>query len=65
VSDLLNNIRDVKDMTPKKIEGLTGMEKDLTQFYQKLDMRLNFNAANFQHYVKTGEGTNFILVSQG
>ncbi len=62
VSDLLNNIRDVKDVTPKKIEGLAGMEKDLTQLYQRLDMRLTFNATNFQHYVKSGEGTNFILV---
>merc|ERR1712093_342675 len=62
VSDLLNNIRDAKDVTPKKIEGLQGMEKDLTQLYQRLDQRLTFNAANFQHYVKSGEGTNFILV---
>jgi hypothetical protein len=60
---LLNNIRDVKDVTPKRIEGLSGMEMDLTQLYQRLDPRLNFNAANFQHYVKSGEGTNFILVS--
>ncbi len=64
VSDLLNNIRDVKDVTPIKIEGLSGMEKDLTQLYQRLDQRLTFNATNFQHYVKSGEGTNFILVSQ-
>jgi hypothetical protein len=63
VSDLLNNIRGVKDVTPKKIEGLSAMERDLTQLYQKLDQRLTFNAANFQHYVKSGEGTNFILVS--
>ncbi len=63
VSDLLNNIRVVQDVTTKKIEGLSGMEKDLTQFYQKLDQRLVFNAANFQHYVKSGDGTNFILVS--
>ncbi|KAK0128364.1 hypothetical protein ONS95_000336 [Cadophora gregata] len=62
VSDLLNNIRDAKDVTPKKIDGLQGMEKDLTQLYQRLDQRLTFNAANFQHYVKSGEGTNFILV---
>jgi hypothetical protein len=62
VSDLLNNIRNVQDVTPKKIEGLAGMEKDLTQLYQRLDQRLNFNATNFQHYVKSGEGTNFILV---
>ena len=63
VTDLLNNIRDVQDVTPKKVEGLSGMEKDLTQLYQRLDHRLTFNAANFQHYVKSGEGTNFILVS--
>jgi hypothetical protein len=62
VSDLINNIRDVKDVTPEKIQGLAGMESDLTKIYQKLDQRLTFNAANFQHYVKSGEGTNFILV---
>ncbi len=63
VTDLLNNIRGVKDVTPKMIKGLSAMEKDLTTFYQKLDPRLTFNATNFQHYVKSGEGTNFILVS--
>jgi hypothetical protein len=63
VSDLLNNIRVVQDVTHQKIEGLAAMENDLTQLYQKLDSKLNFNAANFQHYCKTGEGTNFILVS--
>jgi len=64
VSDLLNNIRNVHDVTPKKIKGLTGMEKDLTSLYQQLDQRLTFNAANFQHYCKSGEGTNFILVGK-
>jgi hypothetical protein len=64
VSDLLNNIRSVKDVTPEKAKGLSGMEKDLTQLYQRLDDRLTFNAANFQHYVKSGEGTNFIMVGR-
>lgn len=64
VSDLLNNIRNVHDVTPKKIEGLAAMEKDLTHLYQQLDHRLNFNAKNFQHYCKAGEGTNFILVGR-
>jgi hypothetical protein len=63
VSDLLNNIRNVQDVTPKKINGLSAMETDLTTIYQKLDQRLTFNAENFQHYVKAGAGTNFILVS--
>ena len=62
VSDLLNNVKNARDVTPKKIEGLTAMERELTELYQKLDHRLTFNAANFQHYVKSGEGTNFILV---
>lgn len=62
VTDLLNNIRNVKDVTPTMIESLQGMEKDLTQLYQRLDQRLTFNASNFQHYCKSGEGTNFILV---
>ena len=61
VSDLLNNIRDVKDVN---LQALSGMEKDLTLLYQRLDSRLTFNAANFQHYVKSGGGTNFILVSR-
>jgi len=63
ISDLLNNIRNVDDVTPRKIEGLIALERDLTQLYQKLDARLTFNAANFQHYCRSGEGTNFILVS--
>lgn len=63
VSDRLNNIRDVNDVTPKVIDGLAVLERDLTHLYQRLDPRLNFNAPNFQHYVKAGEGTNFILVS--
>ena len=62
VSDLLNNIRNVYDVTPKRIEGLASMEKDLTRLYQKLDSRLTFNAVNFQNSVKSGSSTNFILV---
>lgn len=62
VSDLLNNIRDASDLTQEKMAGLSGMENEVTQLYQKLDPRLTFNAANFQHYVKCGEGTNFILL---
>lgn len=63
VSDLLNNMKNVHEVTPKKIEGLSEMEKDLTTLYQKLDTRLTFNAENFQSYVKSGDSTNFILVS--
>jgi len=62
VSDILNNIRDVRDVTPRRIEGLVTMEKELTTLYQKLDSRLTFNAVNFQNSVKSGSGINFILV---
>ncbi|ATZ47807.1 hypothetical protein BCIN_03g01050 [Botrytis cinerea B05.10] len=62
VSDLLNRIRGAGDITPGLIKQLKGMEKDLTVLYQSLDGRLEFSATNFQHYVKSGEGTNFILV---
>jgi len=62
VSDILNNIRNVHDVTPKRIQGLVTMEKDLTRLYQKLDSRLTFNAVNFQNSVKSGTGINFILV---
>lgn len=62
VSDLINNIRSLKDMTSEKMEGLSQFEKKLTAIYQMLDHRLTFNATNFQHYVKAGQGTNFILL---
>ncbi|ESZ96123.1 hypothetical protein SBOR_3512 [Sclerotinia borealis F-4128] len=61
VSDLLNRIRGADDVTQGLIQQLSGMEKDLTILYQSLDARLGFTASNFQHYVKSGEGTNFIL----
>ncbi|KAI9737597.1 MAG: hypothetical protein M1818_005601 [Claussenomyces sp. TS43310] len=62
VSDLLNNIRDATDLTEAKMAGLSSMENELTNLYHKFDRRLTFNATNFQHYVKCGEGTNFILL---
>ncbi|EFX06493.1 c6 zinc finger domain containing protein [Grosmannia clavigera kw1407] len=62
VSDVLNNIRNAEDLTQDKMRKLAEMEADLTQLYQKQDPRLNFNAANFQQYVRDGQGTNFILL---
>lgn len=35
---------------------------DLPGIYQRLSPKLHFNATNFQHYVKAGHGTNFILL---
>ncbi|CAK7230369.1 hypothetical protein SCUCBS95973_007549 [Sporothrix curviconia] len=62
VSDVLNNIHSADDLTQEKMQRLGRMENDLTQLYQRLDPRLNFNAANFQAYVRAGQGTTFILL---
>lgn len=62
VADVLNNIKDVKQVTPDVLKKLASMEKDLTGIYQRLSPRLHFNATNFQHYVKAEQGTNFILL---
>lgn len=61
-SDVLNNIRNAEDLTQEKLRKLAQMESDLTQLYHKQDARLHFNAANFQRYVREGQGSNFILV---
>ena len=62
VADVLNNIKDVNQVTPDVLKQLASMEKDLTGIYQRLSLKLHFNATNFQHYVKAEHGTNFILL---
>ncbi|RMZ90205.1 hypothetical protein DV736_g2572, partial [Chaetothyriales sp. CBS 134916] len=62
VADVLNNIKDLSQVTPDILKKLAGMEKDLTTIYQRLSPKLHFNTTNFQHYVKTEQGTNFILL---
>ncbi|KAI9760459.1 MAG: hypothetical protein M4579_001653 [Chaenotheca gracillima] len=62
VTDLLNNIKEVKHVTPETLHRLAGMEKDLTGIYQRLSPTLHFNVVNFQHYVQIQQGTNFILL---
>ncbi|KIH93517.1 c6 zinc finger domain containing protein [Sporothrix brasiliensis 5110] len=62
VSDVLNNIHSANDLTHEKMQRLGHMENDLTQLYQRQDPRLNFNASNFQAYVRAGQGTTFILL---
>lgn len=62
VADVLNNIKDVSQVTPDILRKLASMEKDLTGIYQRLSPKLHFNATNFQHYVKAEQGTNFILL---
>ncbi|PGH15927.1 hypothetical protein AJ79_02094 [Helicocarpus griseus UAMH5409] len=62
ITDLLNAIKEVNHVTTDILKRLAGMESDLTGIYQRLSPKLHFNAANFQDYVKAGEGTNFILL---
>ncbi|TPX08838.1 uncharacterized protein E0L32_009656 [Thyridium curvatum] len=61
-SDVLNNIRNARDLTQDKMKKLAQMEHELTKLYQKQDPHLHFNASNFQDYVKAGQGTTFILL---
>ncbi|KAK2028264.1 hypothetical protein LX32DRAFT_406582 [Colletotrichum zoysiae] len=62
VSDVLNNIRNAKDITQEKWARLSRMEHELTRLYQKQDPRLHFSVSNFKTYLKLGQGTNFILL---
>ncbi|OJD30824.1 c6 transcription factor [Diplodia corticola] len=62
VTDLLNGIKEVSHVTPDVIKRLAFMESLLTDIYQNLSSRLHFNVLNFQHYLKNGQGTNFILL---
>ncbi|KAI9838078.1 MAG: hypothetical protein M1819_006233 [Sarea resinae] len=62
VTDLLNNFKEINHVTSETVNQLAGMEHDLTSIYQRLSPKLHFNAVNFQHYVKAGQGINFILL---
>lgn len=62
VSDVLNKINKVQDLTEGKMAILAKIESDLTRLYHKQDPRLHFNPLHFQNYVKFGQGTTFILL---
>ncbi|KAI1736394.1 fungal-specific transcription factor domain-containing protein [Xylaria scruposa] len=62
VSDVLNNIKQPKDLTKDKLHRLAVMENELTKLHQRMDPRLRFDANNFQAHVRTGNGTTFILL---
>ncbi|KAF2028884.1 pathway-specific nitrogen regulator [Setomelanomma holmii] len=62
VTDLVNRIRDVSDISEDLQKQLASLEDRLTLIYQNLSPRLHFNAVNFQHYVKFNQGTNFLLL---
>ncbi|EMC92206.1 hypothetical protein BAUCODRAFT_281875 [Baudoinia panamericana UAMH 10762] len=62
VADLMNSVKEPSDITSETSTRLATMEDQVTHFYQGLSPRLHFDAVNFQHYVKAGEGTNFVLL---
>ncbi|KIW04813.1 uncharacterized protein PV09_03998 [Verruconis gallopava] len=62
VAEILNGIKEISHLTPEVIERLMIMESNLTDLYQGLSPKLHFNAANFQHYVQNGQGTNFVML---
>lgn len=62
VSDVLNNIRDARDLTEDKWSKLAKMEHEVTKMYKNWDTRLQFNVANFKAYLHNGQGTTFILL---
>lgn len=62
IADVINNIQGGSEVNADGLKRLTAFEKDLTGIYQKMSTKLHFNATNFQHYVKAGQGTNFILL---
>ncbi|POR33936.1 Putative transcriptional regulatory protein [Tolypocladium paradoxum] len=62
VSDVLNNIHNVQDLTQEKWTKLSKMEHQLTRLYKSWDARLQFNVSNFKAYLGVGQGTTFILL---
>ncbi|KAK7748109.1 hypothetical protein SLS53_001361 [Cytospora paraplurivora] len=62
VSDVLNKIKRVQDLTEDKMSILANIEHDLTKLYHKQDPQLHFNPLHFQNFVKNGQGTTFILL---
>ena len=62
VSDVLNNIHTVQDLTQERWAKLTSMEQQLTRLYKNWDGRLQFNVDNFKAYLGLGQGNIFILL---
>lgn len=62
VSDVLNNIHDIHDLTQEKWDRLRKLEHQLTRVYKNWDPRLQFNVNNFKAYLGHGQGTTFILL---
>lgn len=62
VSDVLNKLKKVSDLTDEKLAALAEIERDLMKLYHRQDPSLHFNPLHFQNHVKIGQGTLFILL---
>lgn len=62
VSDVLNKIHNIQDLSEDKWDKLIKMEGTLTRIYKGWDPRLQFNVTNFKSYLGLGQGTTFILL---
>ncbi|CEI65464.1 hypothetical protein FVEN_g6127 [Fusarium venenatum] len=62
VCDVLNKVRNAKDLTKDTWDKLGEMEHELTRLYKNWDWRLQFNVSNFKAYLGAGQGTTFILL---
>ncbi|PSR76984.1 fungal-specific transcription factor domain-domain-containing protein, partial [Coniella lustricola] len=62
VTDVLNKVRKVSDLTEEKVSMLAKIERELTSVHEKQDPRLQFNPLHFDNYVRQGQGTLFILL---
>lgn len=62
VSDVLNNIHHVEELTQDRWSRLSAMEHQLTRLYKNWSHQLQFNVNNFKAYLGLGQGNIFILL---
>lgn len=62
VSDVLNKLKRVEDLTNARLATLAKLESELTGLHKKHSGILHFNPLKLQNYVKNGQGTLFILL---
>lgn len=61
VSDVINKLKKPTDLTDDKLATLAKIERELLGLHSSAVPRLDFNPLLFQKYVKSGQGTMFIL----
>ena len=62
VSDILNSINNVEEITSHTRGMISDIEEEMYLFFRSLDARLQFSIEHFLLYLKHGEGTNLIML---